>query len=156
MSSIFTSKFLVAGLILASVLVFGTIYATAQDGPSADVIFSEEITLQGSIVAVDDQGFTMIADGVTYYVHVPSALDKADLGIIVDSDITVTGSIAECPNNVTEYTMYRASSINGIVIEHDMQAQIQAQSQDKSGECDGSGSGDGKSNGPNYNYSKGK
>lgn len=137
MSLRFTPKFLLAGLILASVLVFGTMYAVAQYGPSSDVTFSDEVTLQGTVVSIDeDHGFTMVADGVTYYVGIPYTVDKADLGIVVGSEVTVTGYLVDSPMmDSSSYTMVHATSVNGIVIDHEMQ------SQDRDGSCGGMGPG---------------
>lgn len=152
MSLKFTPKFLFAGLALASVIVFGTMYAVAQNGPSADVIFSDEVLLEGTVIAVDDHGFIMVADSETYNISVPKSYDFAELGIAVGSEVTVSGYIAECPNDNSEYTKIYASSINGIAIDHDMQTQTQTKS--KSGEQKGtrSGSSSEKGNGPEYSY----
>lgn len=149
MSIRFTPKFLLAGLILASVLVFGTIYAVAQNGPSSDVTISDEITVQGTVVSVDeDHGFIMEVDSATYYIGIPYTVDKADLGIAVGSQVTVTGYIVDSPMmDSSSYIMIHATSVNGIVIDHEMQ------SQDRDGSCGGMGPGNG--HGPKYNNKNG-
>lgn len=153
MSIRFTPKFLIAGLLLASVIVFGTMYAVAQSGPSADVTYSDEVTLLGTVESIDDHGFIMIVDSESYYVAIPYTFDKADLGITLGADVSVTGYIADCPNNDAEYIMFHAISINSIVIDHDMQAQTKSQTRSSDGSSMGSGNGQG--NGPNYNNRNG-
>lgn len=150
MSLKLTPKFAIAGLLLASVIVIGTIYVSAQNGSSSAVFDSDEVTLVGTVISLDeDHGFTMEVDSVTYYVGIPYTVDKADLGIAVGSEVTVTGYLVDSPMiDTSGYTMIHATSVNGIIIDHDMQAQAR----DRSGDCDGMGSG----NGPQHGHMKGK
>ena len=135
MSSKISPKLLLTGLLVGFILIFGSMYAVAQYGPSTSMTYSDEVTLQGTIDSVDeDHGFTMMVDSVTYYIGVPYTVDKAELGITVGSEVTVTGYIVDSPMmSSSDYTMVHATSINGIVIDHDMQAQ------DRDGNCGGSG-----------------
>ena len=148
MSSRLTPKFLIAGFLLASVIAFGTFYVFAQNGPSSDVTYSDEVTLQGTIVSIDeDHGFTMVADSVTYYVGIPYTFDKSLLGLTIGSEVTVTGYLVDSPMNVnSDYTMFHALSINGIVIDHNPQSQTQS----RSGDCGGMGNGNMGSQGPHH------
>ena len=150
MSLRFTPKYLIAGLVLASLIAFGTMYAVAQYGPSSDVTFSDEVTLQGTIQSVDeDHGFTMIVDGVTYYIGIPYTVDRSELGITVGAEATVTGYIVDSPMmDSSSYTMFHATSINGIAIDHDMQSQTR----NRSGNCDGAMGG---GHGPQYGHMRG-
>ena len=136
MSLNITPKMIVVGAFLATIIAFGTIYVTAQNGSNSGLVtYSDEITLQGTVLSVDeDHGFTMIADSVTYYVGIPYTYDKAALGITVGSDVTVTGYIVTSPMmDSSSYIMFHAETVNGVVIEHN------SQNQARSGDCGGMG-----------------
>lgn len=135
MSLNLSTKMIVVGALLATIIALGTMYVTAQYGPNTSMTYSDEITLQGTVVSVDDNhGFTMIADSVTYFVGIPYTYDNADLGITVGSDVTVTGHIVSSPMmDSSSYVMIHADSVNGIVIEHN------PQNQSRSGDCGGMG-----------------
>ena len=133
----FTPKLLIASFLLASVIAFGTMYVLAQNGPATQATFSDEVTLQGTIVSLDEgHGFTIVADSVTYYVGLPYTFDRIVLDLSVGASVTVTGYIVDSPMlDTATYTMFHATSVNGIIIDHVPQSQSQA----RSGDCGGMG-----------------
>ena len=156
MSTKFTSKFWIAGFILASVIALGTIYVFAQEGPNTAVTFSEEdeLTLTGTISSIDDHGFVMVSGSETYYVVIPYIFDRSVLDLNIGSEVTVIGYIVESPMmDFSSYPTIHSISINGIVIDH------VPQMQSRDGSCGGNGGmgGNGRmgGNGPNYGGNRG-
>ena len=156
MSTKFSSKFWIAGFILATVIALGTIYVFAQEGPNTTVTFSEEdeITLTGTISSIDDHGFVMVSGSDTYYVAIPYIFDRSVLELSVGSEVTVTGNIVESPMmDFSSYPTIHSTSINGIVIDHEPQMQS------RDGSCGGNGgmnrNGRMGGNGPNHGSNRG-
>ena len=156
MSTKFTSKFWIAGFILASVIALGTIYVFAQEGPNTAVTFSEEdeLTLTGTISSIDDHGFVMVSGSETYYVVIPYIFDRSVLDLNIGSEVTLIGYIVESPMmDFSSYPTIHSISINGIVIDY------VPQMQSRDGSCGGNGGmgGNGRmgGNGPNYGGNRG-
>lgn len=149
MISKLNNKLLIAGLVLASLIAFSTIYVFAQNGSNTTVAYSEEdeVTLVGTISSIDDRGFTLTADSESYYVPLPYTFDRSLLNLAIGSEVTVIGYIVESPNNTfSSYPLVHATSINGITIDHE--SQLMTRSRD----CDGKGGmGGNGSQGPHGN-----
>ncbi len=136
MISKFNNKFVIAGIVLASVIAFGTIYVLAQNGSNTPVSFSNnaEVTIIGTVTSMDDHGFTLTSNSETYYVPIPYDVNRTVLNLNVGSEITIVGYIMNSPMmNFSSYTMIHATSINGIIIDHENQMM------NGSGNCGGNG-----------------
>ena len=123
----------------ASVIALGTMVVFAQNGTNSTLTLSEEdaITITGTITSIDDRGFTMESDSVSYNVRLPYSFDRSALDLQVGSEVTVTGFSVECLN--LSSSVFHATSINGITIDYEPQQQLQTRAKDGSGDCGGNG-----------------
>ena len=139
MSLQLTPKLILAGIVLASIIAFGSFYVVAQNGSGSNATFSDEISLQGTVQSIDDDhGFTMLVGSDTYFVGIPYIYDTNNLGITVGATVSVSGYIVDSPMmDSSSYIMFHATSVNGITIDHTPQNQA------GTGNCGGMGNGNG-------------
>jgi hypothetical protein len=114
----------------------------AQNGSNlTSFVDQDEVVIIGIIDSIDDHGFIIVSGSETFFVGIPLNFDKSVLELAIGSEVTVTGYIVESSMmNLTSYPTLHATSINGVVIDHN------SQMQSRSGDCDGNGGMSGHGN----------
>ena len=137
---------ILSGLLIVSfalVLIVGSTIAFAHNGDStsqSSFVSENEVTLKGIIESIDDDGFILVLESQSVYIHVPHMVNIEEFNLVVNEVVTVTAFPMDVDMHQmmggsqymdfnTELAIYVATSINGIIIDHQTQ-----------GQCGGNGS----------------